>query len=43
MLTRFLNLLFGSKNDREIKRLIPTVGRISELEPSMWLISMSFG
>ncbi len=32
MLTRVLNLIFGSKNDREIKALRPMVERINSLE-----------
>jgi preprotein translocase subunit SecA len=35
MVTRLLNLIFGSKNDREVKRLRPTVDRINALEPSL--------
>src|ERR687894_2993852 len=34
MLAQALNLIFGSKNDREINQLRPTVARINELEPS---------
>ncbi|HJU05082.1 MAG TPA: preprotein translocase subunit SecA, partial [Nitrospiraceae bacterium] len=33
MLAQALNLIFGSKNDREINQLRPTVSRINELEP----------
>jgi len=32
MLTQILNLIFGSKNDREIKALMPIVSRINSLE-----------
>jgi preprotein translocase subunit SecA len=32
MLTQVLNLIFGSKNDREIKALMPLVARINDLE-----------
>ena len=39
MLTRLLNIIFGSKNDREIKRLWPTVTRITALEPSLTSLS----
>ncbi len=39
MLTHLLNLIFGSKNDREIKRLRPTVDRINALEPSLTSLS----
>ena len=35
MVTRLLNILFGSKNDREIKALRPLVDRITSLEPSL--------
>src|SRR5688572_7901758 len=35
MLVRLLNALFGSKNDREIKRLRPIVTRINALEPTV--------
>jgi preprotein translocase subunit SecA len=35
MVATLLNKIFGSKNDREIKRLQPTVGRINALEPSL--------
>jgi preprotein translocase subunit SecA len=35
MLTRLLNIIFGSKNDREIKALRPTVERINSLEPGL--------
>jgi preprotein translocase subunit SecA len=39
MVTRLLNLIFGSKNDREVKRLRPTVDRINALEPSLTPLS----
>ncbi len=35
MLTQILNLIFGSKNEREIKRLRPLVDRINALEDSL--------
>jgi preprotein translocase subunit SecA len=35
MLTQVLNIVFGSKNDREIKALRPIVERINGLEPSL--------
>ena len=35
MLTRLLNILFGSKNEREIKRFGPIVSQIAALEPSL--------
>ena len=35
MVTHLLNLIFGSKNDREIKRLRPIVDRINALESSL--------
>ncbi len=35
MLTRFLNIIFGSKNEREIKALRPTVEHINSLESSL--------
>jgi len=35
MLVRLLNALFGSKNDREIKRLRPVVDRINALEAGL--------
>ncbi len=35
MLTRALNLVFGSKNDREIKALRPIVDKIASLEASL--------
>ncbi|MEC4891040.1 MAG: preprotein translocase subunit SecA [Nitrospira sp.] len=39
MLTQLLNLVFGSKNDREIKALMPTVARINDLESSLTPLS----
>ena len=39
MLTRLLNLIFGSKNDREIKALMPIVARINALESSLTPLS----
>ena len=39
MLTQLLNLAFGSKNDREIRALMPTVQRITGLEPSLTPLS----
>ena len=39
MLTQLLNLIFGSKNDREIKALMPIVQRINALEPEMTPLS----
>ena len=39
MLTQVLNLVFGSKNDREIKALMPIVQRINGLEPSLTPLS----
>jgi len=35
MLTQLLNLVFGSKNDREIKALMPIVARINDLESGL--------
>ncbi|MEE9231869.1 MAG: preprotein translocase subunit SecA, partial [Nitrospirales bacterium] len=35
MFVRLLNILFGSKNERELKRLIPQVDKANELEPSL--------
>ena len=35
MLAQALNLIFGSKNDREINQLRPTVARINEFEASV--------
>ncbi len=39
MLTQLLNLIFGSKNDREIKALMPIVQRINGLEPALTPLS----
>jgi preprotein translocase subunit SecA len=39
MLTQILNLIFGSKNDREIKALMPIVHRINTLEPELTPLS----
>ena len=39
MFVRLLNLLFGSKNDRELKALQPLVARINELEPGLQSLS----
>ncbi|HEX9743513.1 MAG TPA: preprotein translocase subunit SecA [Nitrospiraceae bacterium] len=39
MLTRILNILFGSKNDREIKALRPVVDHINSLEPALKPVS----
>jgi len=39
MLTQLLNLIFGSKNDREIKALMPIVQRINVLEPELTPLS----
>ncbi len=39
MLTQLLNLAFGSKNDREIRALMPTVQRITGLEPGLTPLS----
>jgi preprotein translocase subunit SecA len=39
MLTQVLNLIFGSKNDREIKALMPIVQRINSLEPALTPLS----
>ena len=35
MLTQLLNLIFGSKNDREIKALMPIVARINDMEAGL--------
>ena len=35
MVTRILNILFGSKNDREIKALLPVVDHINSLEAAL--------
>ncbi|BFU95333.1 MAG: preprotein translocase subunit, ATPase [Nitrospira sp.] len=39
MLTQLLNLVFGSKNDREIKALMPVVQRINGLESELTPLS----
>jgi preprotein translocase subunit SecA len=39
MLTQLLNLIFGSKNDREIKALMPIVERINALEAGLTPLS----
>jgi preprotein translocase subunit SecA len=39
MLTQILNLIFGSKNDREIKALMPIVQRINALEAELTPLS----
>jgi preprotein translocase subunit SecA len=39
MLTQLLNLVFGSKNDREIKALMPIVVRINSLESTVTPLS----
>ncbi|HMU54358.1 MAG TPA: preprotein translocase subunit SecA [Nitrospira sp.] len=39
MLTQLLNLVFGSKNDREIKALLPVVQRINGLESELTPLS----
>ncbi len=39
MLASLLNLVFGSKNEREIKRLGPTVEHINSLEPTVTSLS----
>ena len=39
MFVRLLNLLFGSKNDRELKAFGPLVFAINELEPAMQSLS----
>ena len=39
MFVRLLNLLFGSKNDRELKAFQPLVARINELEPGLLSLS----
>ena len=39
MLTQLLNLVFGSKNDREIKALMPIVARINDLESGLTPLS----
>ncbi|RMH05358.1 MAG: preprotein translocase subunit SecA [Nitrospirae bacterium] len=39
MLIRLLNLLFGSKNERELKALAPIVAQINALEPTLQPLS----
>ncbi|MEO6545741.1 MAG: preprotein translocase subunit SecA, partial [Nitrospiraceae bacterium] len=39
MVTQLLNLIFGSKNDREIKTLRPTVEQINSLESGLTPLS----
>jgi preprotein translocase subunit SecA len=39
MLTQILNFIFGSKNEREIKALMPIVQRINALEPELTPLS----
>jgi preprotein translocase subunit SecA len=39
MVTQVLNLIFGSKNDREIKALLPIVERINSLEAGLTPLS----
>ena len=39
MVTQFLNMVFGSKNDREIKALLPIVERINSLESGLTPLS----
>jgi preprotein translocase subunit SecA len=39
MLTQLLNFVFGSKNDREIKALMPIVARINSLEAGLTPLS----
>jgi preprotein translocase subunit SecA len=39
MLTRLLNLIFGSKNDREIKAIRPLVERVNSLESGLTPLS----
>lgn len=40
MLTALLHKVFGSKNDRELKKLQPIVAKIAELEPALSPLSM---
>jgi len=40
MLTTLLHKVFGSKNDRELKRLRPIVAKIASLEPELSRLSM---
>jgi preprotein translocase subunit SecA len=39
LINKLLGTVFGTKNEREIKRLIPRVGAISALEPDMQKLS----
>jgi preprotein translocase subunit SecA len=39
MVTQILNQIFGSKNDREIKSILPIVGKINGLESSLTPLS----
>ena len=39
MILNFLTKVFGSKNERELKRLAPLVARINELEPEIQAMS----
>jgi preprotein translocase SecA subunit len=40
MLTALLHKMFGSKNDRELKKLRPLVAKITSLEPELAALSM---
>ncbi|MDT7043911.1 preprotein translocase subunit SecA [Candidatus Nitronereus thalassa] len=40
MFVRLLNLIFGSKNDRELKALQPLVAQINEMEPPLQNLSL---
>jgi preprotein translocase subunit SecA len=39
MFIDFLQKLFGSQNEREVKRIIPIVNEINDLEPGMAALS----
>ena len=39
MIDLFLKKIFGSKNDRELKRMAPLVDRITNLEPEYRALS----
>ena len=39
MILNFLTKVFGSKNERELKRLLPLVDRINALEPEIQALS----
>ena len=39
MINTLVTKVFGTKNEREIKRLLPRVGEISALEPAMQKLS----